>query len=203
MRSHTRTHTHAHTHTHTHTHTYSLSLSLSLSLPPSLTHAHTQTHKHNHIYSNIHPHKQVPMYIHMYTHIYVYIYIYIRTHTCVCVFVYVYVCLSLGVTWIVYIKFDSDIGSGWRASVTSLIHTWHGSSWVICMWNQPTEWVKGRVPASPPKFCWLFLTLVSRLLQHTLLIELIGPWEDVIPKIGSSEFSVTFYTIPFYPWKRP
>ena len=52
------------------------------------------------------------------------------------------------------------------------------------------------------KFYSQILRLIFGELPHTLLIEPIGPREEVFPKIGSPEFCVTSCTIIFYPWKR-
>jgi len=49
------------------------------------------------------------------------------------------------------------------------------------------------------KLCLQNSTLIFRELPRTLLIEPIGPRAEVFPKTGSSEFSVTSYTIIFYP----
>ena len=52
------------------------------------------------------------------------------------------------------------------------------------------------------KFCLQISSLISKELAHTLLSEPFRPREEVFPKMGSSEFSVTSYTIVFYPYKR-
>jgi len=52
------------------------------------------------------------------------------------------------------------------------------------------------------KFCLQISSLISKELAHTLLSEPFRPREEVFPKMGSVEFSVTSYTIVFYPYKR-
>jgi len=50
--------------------------------------------------------------------------------------------------------------------------------------------------------CLQISSVIFRELAHTLLIKPIRPREEVFPKMGSSLFSVTSYTIVFWPYKR-
>jgi len=52
------------------------------------------------------------------------------------------------------------------------------------------------------KLCRRISNQVFRDLQYTLLIQPIRPREEVCPKTGYFEFSVTSSTSPFYLWKQ-